>query len=248
MKRILLLMIVATLARGAGAQSTADPAATVSQGTANAPDAATPAQSSGSFPSGTTIPVELSKSLDTKKAKVGDKIEARIPADLLAHGKIVIPRSAKILGQVTEVKAHSKESPDSRVGVTFDRLVMKDGREVSLHTVVQAIGRPLQLVAASDAHMNEGAGTPAATASTAGGSGMGASMPSRSAERVGAVPIDAGSGSEAASTMAPLGPTSQGVVGMKALALNVSGTSSVVSSATDNVHLESGTQLILRVQ
>ena len=50
------------------------------------------------------------------------------------------------------------------------------------------------------------------------------------------------------STVSPLGPTSHGVVGMKGFLLTASVQASVVSSSTDNVHLESGTQLILRVQ
>lgn len=189
------------------------------------------------------IPVELSKTLDAKKAKAGDKIEARIPADILSHGKIVIPRTAKIIGHVTEAKAHSKESPESRVGVAFDRLLMKDGHEMPLQATVQAISRPLQLVQ-PDSHMDEGAGMPSGTAAAAGAGGT---MATRSPERVASVPMDA-SGTEPASTVAPLAANSQGVVGMKGLALNSSGQNSVVSSQTGNVHLESGTQMILRVE
>ena len=50
------------------------------------------------------------------------------------------------------------------------------------------------------------------------------------------------------STVSPLGPTSKGVVGIKGLSLDSSGPVSVMSSKTDNVHLDGGTQLILRVQ
>src|SRR5258708_1972245 len=232
MRRILLAGLMgASVAGGARAQSTAAPAAT-------APGAPTPTQVSNTFPAGTVIAVELSKSLDAKKAKVGDKIEARIPADLLAHGKIVIPRSAKIFGQVTEVKAHSKESPDSKLGVAFDRLVLKDGHEVSLQAVVQAISRPLQPLVASDSRISEGGSMPAGDGSTSGS--MGSSRPSRSTERVAAIPID---GPEPTSTLAPLGPTSQGVVGMKGLALQGSGQSSVLSNAKHNVHLDTGTHM-----
>lgn len=249
MKRIFLSGLMSgILAVGVAAQSTAAPPMPAPQGTSNAPAAAAPGQVSSSFPAGTVIAVELSKSLDAKKAKTGDQIEIRIPADVLAHGKILIPRSAKILGHVTEVKAHSKESPDSKVGLAFDRLVMKGGSEVVMQAVVQAISRPLQLVMASDARLNEDSGMSAGGSTASGRMDASKSMPPRSAERVAAIPVDSSSGSEPPSTMAPLGPTSQGVVGMKGLALKVSGPSSVVSSQTDNVHLESGTQMILRIQ
>lgn len=50
------------------------------------------------------------------------------------------------------------------------------------------------------------------------------------------------------STVVPLSPTSKGVIGMKGLSLDTSGPAAVLSSNMGNVHLESGTQLILRVQ
>ena len=212
-------------------------------------DAAPQVQSANSFPAGTIIPIELSKSLDVRKTKVGDKVEARLPADFLAHGKIVIPRETKVFGHVTDVKAHSKDSPGSKVGIAFDNMVMKKGGEVPIQVVIQAVGRPLQLVD-SPAHMNEGAGLPTAAAS--GTSGMGATSPSRSQERVAAIPMSGGAGTESdtppPTTMAPLGPTSKGIVGMKGLALEVSGQTSIISSQTDNVKLENGTQMNLRVQ
>ena len=93
-------------------------------------------------PSGTLLAVELSKSLDAKKAKPNDRIEARTATDLLAHGQIVVPRNAKIVGHVTEAKARSKASPDSLIGIAFDRMLLKDGREVPLQLAIQAIARP----------------------------------------------------------------------------------------------------------
>ena len=95
------------------AQAPPQPAA-VPSSAAQAPAAA------NELASGTLLSVELSKSLDAKKLKANDKFEARTAVDLLAHGQIVIPRNAKIIGHVTEAKAHSKESPESVVGLAFD--------------------------------------------------------------------------------------------------------------------------------
>jgi hypothetical protein len=242
-KMLLSVFLVIGMAGACAAQGTPAASTSSQQPTTTAPGSPTPAASPSQFPAGTIIPIELSKSVDTKKAKVGDKIEARIPSDLLSQGKVVIPRDSKIFGHVTDVKAHTKESPDSKVGLAFDRMQVKKGGEVPLQVTVQAVGRPLQMVD-SPAHMNEGAGTPSAAPSTAGGSNMGGSVPSRSQERVASIPTDAGGQSDAvpSTTMAPLGPTSQGVVGMKGLELS----GSVISSQTDNVHLDTGTQMILR--
>jgi hypothetical protein len=205
---------------------------------------------------GTILSVELSKSLDAKKLKANDKFEARTVMDLLAHGHIVIPRNTKIIGHVTEAKAHSKQSPGAVVGITFDKALMKDGRELPLQAAVQAVGRPLQAALGfppDDPMAATANGIPSASQSqrgTATGSiSAGSQFPSPSGYPPGGgtgLPTDQGSATS--STVSPLAPTSKGVVGIKGLSLDSSGTASVLSSKTDNVRLDSGAQLILRVQ
>jgi len=263
---ILSTLVVAVIAAAAVAQSTtpeptpaqstpaqSTPAVTSAPqpGAAPGQDAAGQAQNATQFPAGTVIPVELSKSVDSKKAKAGDKIEAKIPIDLLSHGKIVIAKNTKVIGHVTEAKAHSKESPDAMVAIAFDRVSMKDGHDVPIQAAVQAIARPLQAGAALTGGMDNSGGMPSAGAptSTGGGGGMGGT---RAAERPATYPSGPASGTDPSSpqgsTVAPLGPTSQGVVGMKGVSLKATGQASVISSETDNVHLDSGTQMMLRTQ
>jgi len=224
--------------------------------TTQAPTAQTPTttpQGTNQFPAGTIIPAELSKSLDAKKAKAGDKVEAKTPVDLLAQGKIVIPRNTKISGHVTNVKAHSKESPDSTVGIVFDRISMKDGHDVPIQATVQAIARPLQSAALSNNGAADNGAMPGGSGpSGGGGGGMGGYSPSRTSAPAGSYPSGSTAGADPsssnASTLAPLGPTSQGAVGMKGISLKPSDQGTVISSEKDNVHLDSGTQLILRTQ
>ncbi len=131
------------------AQAVPAPAPAPAQSTLATPAApATPTAAADKLVSGTIVSVELSKALDARKSKANDKIEARTSMDLLMHGQIVIPRNTKILGHVTEAKVHSKESPNSTVGIAFDRVLMKNGRELPLQAAVQAIARPLQPVLA----------------------------------------------------------------------------------------------------
>jgi hypothetical protein len=178
---------------------------------------------------GTVLSVELSKSLGAKKSKANDRIEAKTATDLLAHGQIVVPRNTKIIGHVTEAKARSKTSRDSLVGITFDRMLLKDGREVPLQVAVQAIARPLP-----------GQRGSMGDASASGDSSLPGDL---------AVPPDPmAPPAPNSSTVIPLSPASRGVVDMKGLSLDTSGPVSVLSSNTGNVHLDSGTQLILRVQ
>lgn len=221
------------------------------------PTSTAQAPAANELAAGTILSVELSKSLDAKKLKTNDKFEARTVVDLLSHGQIVIPRNTRIVGHVTEAKAHSKQSPDSVLGIAFERVLMKDGHELPLQAVVQAVARPLQTMPpfpAEDPMAATATGIPSASQSQRGSVTASVATGTQFPNSQGGYPPGGGGGlpsdpaSSTGSTVSPLGPTSKGVVGIKGLSLDSSGPASVLSSKTDNVHLDSGTQLILRVQ
>src|SRR6267143_3950131 len=220
--------------------------------TSGASPASLPSDTAPPVAPGTTIPAELSKSIDAKKIKSGDKIEAKTTMDLLAHGQIVIPRDTKVSGHVTEAKPRSKESPESLVGITFDRISLKDGRELPVRASVQAIGRSLHGLPVPG---NEPAGQAPIDATSAnnpdgrgtmGGPSRRGGPPSYPASNTPELP--SGTAVSGGSAGSVLGPHSQGVVGMKGLQLSTSGPASLVISNSKNVHLDSGTQLVLRIE
>lgn len=239
-----LAAVIMGLAALACAQVSTEPAA-------NSPaPAATAPTSADAPPSGAILSVELSKSLDAKKAKANDRVEAKTATDLLAHGHIVVPRNTKIVGHVTDAKAHSKASPDSMIGITFDRMLLKGGREVLLQMVVQAIARPLQFGSPEGnmprADRPGGVTTPGQRGPLGDASTQ--SPPYSYPGDIPPTPDPMAPNRTSDSTVIPLSPTSKGVVGLKGLSLDASGPAAVLSSNTGNVHLDSGTQLILRVQ
>jgi hypothetical protein len=185
---------------------------------------AAPVQAATKILPGTIISAQLSKTVDVKKVKAGDKIEAKTAVDLLSDGEVVIPKGSKITGHISDVKARSKDSKESMVGIVFDQLSTKDGGELAIQAAIQAIGPPAESGSSSS--------------STAGGpiGSYGAAMPG------------GGSGQSSGSSGHSLNAGSQGVVGLRGLSLSTSGPASVISSSNDNVHLESGTQLNLRIQ
>jgi hypothetical protein len=87
---------------------------------------------------GSILYAELSKTVDAGKAKVGDPVTAVLLADVLSHGKIVIRHDSKLVGHVTEARPHNKEVPESRLGIVFDKVIIKDG-EVSFQSLLLAI-------------------------------------------------------------------------------------------------------------
>src|ERR1700704_3855786 len=93
--------------------------------------------------SGSILYAELSKTLDAKKAKAGDPVNAVLLADVLSHGKIVAHHDAKLIGHVTEANQRTKESPESRLGIVFDKVILKGGQELPVHSRLLAI-RPAE--------------------------------------------------------------------------------------------------------
>ena len=254
-------LLVAIAFAAAPALSQAPPQASTAASQMSGASSASQANGSDALiPPGIAIPAELSKSVDAKKVRAGDKIEARVTMDMLSHGQIVVPRDSRVTGHVTEAKPRSKGSPTSTVGIAFDHISLKNGHELSLRTTLQAIGpslEQLQLPLPENGNEVPGQGqappsmhacnTPSSL-STTGGSGESA-HPDGSPYPAGTPQdVPAGTGASDRSPASALDPQSHGVVGMKGLSLSTSDQGSVVSSNTHNVHLDGGTQLILRTE
>jgi len=88
---------------------------------------------------GSLLYAELSKTIDAKKAKAGDPVSAVLIADVLSHGKIVVRRESKLVGHVTEAQPHSKDTPESRLGIVFDKVILKGGQEIPFVSVLMAL-------------------------------------------------------------------------------------------------------------
>jgi hypothetical protein len=91
------------------------------------------------FDKGTIMYLELSKTLDAKKAKPGDEVRGILLADVLSHGKIVLRQDARLLGHITVVQPFSKDKPESRLGIVFEKVVGKGGQETAFSSVLMTI-------------------------------------------------------------------------------------------------------------
>jgi len=96
------------------------------------------AQNRGSY-----LLVELSKTLKANKLKPGDKIKAEVSQDVISHGKVIIPAETEVVGHVTEVNARDTNNQESRLGIVFDRIVLKHFHDVSFQAVVQTVSPPV---------------------------------------------------------------------------------------------------------
>ena len=199
--------------------------------------------------SGTTIQAELVNPVDAKKSKVGDEVIARTTQDVTVGGKVVVPSGSKLVGRIMGVRVQNSEQSTSQVGITFNRAVLKSGKEIPVALTIQAIGS--SPAPAASATANERASHSAHLVGALGGtpSAKGALVTTAS-HTPGTVVNTAGHLGAAAND--PLSASSQGVVGLRGLSLfsqtTPFATASVVSSQGNNVHLDSGTEMILRVK
>ena len=77
-----------------------------------------PASLAQQVPAGTVMPVMLQTTLNAKKARVGQKIQARVMQDVSLSSETRIRTGSKLVGHVVEVTRPSKTS-GSRIVLTF---------------------------------------------------------------------------------------------------------------------------------
>lgn len=260
MKKILFAVLAVALLTGVSLAQSSAASQTNATASQNASASTAQATDSGQIAAGTTIRAEVAKSVDAKKAKQGDEVVAKTTEDVKSNGQVVIPKGSKIVGHVTEAKAREKGESESALGIAFDKALVKGGREIPLNATIQALAASQSNVAANEPVMEPGApgnssgnmapgragnggmiGGAAQTAGTAAGTATNAA---------GNVGTAAGS-TAAAGSNARLSASSQGVAGLPGLSLSAAAANntqaSVISSQNKNVKLDSGTQMLLRV-
>jgi hypothetical protein len=265
MKRILTAGAFAmTLACGIMLAQDATPASTPpgtppAQQPAQAPPSSATSQTNGAtsprIAAGSVIPVELTKTVDAKKAKTGDEVVAKVTMDMKSNtGEVLVPKDTKVTGHVTEAQARNKDQKESQLAISFDQAMLKN-QEVQLPMSIQAVIGPQNNndnSASAPTGAPSSSPSPSATGSTgtspmAGRSPMGGSSQqpnptAGSAENPGAP--------QETNQRPPITANTQGVIGISnvSLAPAPDGTQgSLLSSEKNNVKLESGTMLLLQV-
>jgi len=215
----------------------------------------------------------LSQPVDARKNKPGDQVTAKTTEATKSEGKVVIPRGSKLIGHVTECKARSKEEKESALGIVFDKAILKNGEEIPLNVTIHALAAAQTAAATSfggddlaagggavgsarasgggtlgGVRSTAGAATSAVTNTAAGAGGVAGGAVSSTVNAAGAARGAVG-GLNAAGQLTS---NSQGVFGLEGLNLNTAAANStqgsLITSTGKNVHLDSGTQLLLVAQ
>lgn len=174
------------------------------------------------------IPATLLTSIDAQTTKSGDEVSAQTGEAVKSDGRVLLPKGSKLMGHVVEVKARADDQPTSQIVLTFNRAVTKDAKEIPITASIASISRA------------QGAAAP----SSAAGSDTGA--PSSASGAAASPKQGQSGGSQTAPPAAGGDEHTSGASGAFTLQQRASRT--VISSNSENVHLASGTQLLMQVK
>lgn len=112
-------------------KSAAKPAAPIRVASAAAPASAPPPPVT--VPAGTGLAVKLVSPLNTKKALVGDRVQASVAEDLMVNGRRAVPAGSTVSGSVTKVvSGTSTVGGTPTLVVRFDQLAIAGGPTVPI--------------------------------------------------------------------------------------------------------------------
>ena len=222
-------------------------------------------------------PESLRASWIRRAAKAGDEVVLKTTQKFKTAEGVVVPKGSRLVGHVTEVQAHSRQQAESHMGLEFDRVELRGGQSMAIHSMIESISPSAGAVAAAsmadeemlDAPMGGGAVATGAgggglwRAGLVGGAAGGAAM---ATSRVGsdlgstagsAVHATSGVGGEAAGlgrgvsgTANDAGFVGAHATGIQGVMLNgdaARAASGTLSAANRNIHLDSGTQMVLGI-
>lgn len=268
MRKTLSLVALAVMSAIVQAQTPAspqspDPAMTPgTTQTDSQPRAATDAAASQTSPKtaqvqAANISAELTKGIDSKKAKVGDPVNAKTTIDAKLPDGTDLPKGTKLVGNVVEVKAKSKEENNSHLVLALNRAVLKDGHEMPIRAAVTSMTAPTSNTSfdtpggggSAGGGMPSGGGGAAGAGGSGGSSGGGGggtaspSMPS----------MPSGSSSQAQSVQGEMlkSPQDRVAVGNKPKVMLSAPTTpesaGILDAQGENISLDSGTKFTANV-
>ena len=129
----------APVAPGVDQPAVPSPTATPIEATRETPRAEPPPPAIAQFeevvlPSSSVIGLEIDTPLSSERARIEDRVDARVTRDVVAEERVAIPAGSRVIGAVTVVERGGKVKQSARLGVRFHTLVLADGRELPLST------------------------------------------------------------------------------------------------------------------
>jgi hypothetical protein len=116
---------------------------------------------------------ELDGKLDSKTAKVGDRVVLKTLDKVQASDGTVIPRGSRLVGHVTEVQAYDPAIGLARIAIAFDHAELKNGQSIAIFTLIGGVNTGANAVTGQrspESRQDDGAGGGMMGMPVAGGS------------------------------------------------------------------------------
>lgn len=101
---------------------------------APAPEPPAPSYEELIVSSDSVLGLQTETALSSERARVEDRIDARVVRDVRVSGRVAIPAGTRVLGSVTLVERGGRLRDRARLGVRFHTLAMADGSRVPITT------------------------------------------------------------------------------------------------------------------
>jgi hypothetical protein len=124
--------------------------------------------------SSSVIGLQLETPLSSERARLEDRVDARVSRDVMAAGRVAIPAGSRMIGSVIEIDKGGKVKTPAHIGIRFHTLVLADGNQVALRT--EPIFRNAESPAGSSAKKIGGATVAGAILGGILGGGKGAAI------------------------------------------------------------------------
>jgi hypothetical protein len=86
------------------------------------------------IPSASVIGLQIETPVSSERARVEDRVEARVLRDVIVDGRTAVPAGTRAIGAVTVVDLGGKVKERARLGVRFHTLMLADGTELPIKT------------------------------------------------------------------------------------------------------------------
>jgi hypothetical protein len=116
---------------------------------------------------------ELEGKLDSKTAKVGDRVVLKTAEKVQTSDGTVIPRGTRLVGHVTEVQAYDQQHGPARIAIAFDHAELKNGQSIAVHTLIRRVSPSASSMTASQINDDNMMGMPVGVAANGGRMGPG---------------------------------------------------------------------------
>jgi hypothetical protein len=102
-------------------------------------------ESAMTFDDGTEFNAELTRSVDARRVRPGDEVEAELTEDVRATDGATLSKGTRLVGRVTEVRpqgeagGNARAAAESQLGILFEKAIVGRNREVPIDASIQAL-------------------------------------------------------------------------------------------------------------